>query len=146
MPTENPQKITVEQVREKLGPRFERFFLKDVAVMLMQEARGEFSPEIQEILDKKGNGISLSSTEQREFNKAISRFWEDKFGSGFEQISEKSSGKGELKSDKRKDYILERSGVKKIKKMEALHQAIKNLDEGEIVQEFADETRRIIYI
>lgn len=157
MPGEKP-KITIGQIREKLEPRFERFYLKDVATIMMREAKPEFSQEIQGIIDKGERGERLHQDEREKLNNARNDFWEKKFGGSFDEMYGTKQDIGYKSPLKKKPptETVNKIGKKaegkvklierqKVEKMQALHQAIKNLDNGEIVQEFADESRRAVY-
>ncbi|MEK7151585.1 MAG: hypothetical protein AAB784_02655 [Patescibacteria group bacterium] len=151
--------MTAVEIRKKIGHRFDRFAFKDVAFMMMSEVADQFSQDIREIIKKvqEGGEISLTGTERRLFNNARNVFWEERFGMNFKNrvaedaglsVDDKAGdGLDEFKT-KQKDITpsqSERFKLQKVAKMEALRQAFKNLDEGEAVEEFRDETRRIIY-
>jgi hypothetical protein len=152
-------KISVSEIRKKLGPKFDRYSLADSAFLLMLDAIEEFSEDIREILIKKRARGAITVNERRSFDKARSLFWKKKFGINLEGVlynnpREDSKNKEGLADDQKvrgnkqkreKIQNLEVIKRRKMQRMIALHSEFKNLDEGEIVTEFADETRRVVY-
>lgn len=154
-------KISVSEIREKIGSKFDRYSLADSAFLIMLDAIDEFPEDIRGILTKKSQGGPITSEEKDKFNRVRSQFWEKNFGVNFEERFsdlEQDYAEFNLTSDtrvhlaKRREKQVKKKGEKlgsigeqKIKRITALHFEFKNLDEGEIVTEFADETRRIVY-
>ncbi|HEY4474910.1 MAG TPA: hypothetical protein VJC06_03245 [Candidatus Paceibacterota bacterium] len=119
------------------------------AFRMMGEAGGEFTDEISQLLDKKFRKGMLNSEEQNRLNKARTKWFKERFGIEFEkrkQLKElREMEKTKLRSERKKEQRAKKFGPIKEERMHELHQALQNLDKGEIVEQFEDETRRIIY-
>jgi len=112
-------------------------------LVIMLEAIGEFSPLMQILIDRVSKELPLSPEEKSLFDSERSKWWKDRFGMVFEMRNR--TIKSISKKDKRRGDTLRITGNRKIKQMEQLHQAIRNLDNGEPVKEFGNEARRVIY-
>src|SRR3989344_955688 len=126
---------------------------------MMLEARGEFIPRVEQLLNKMLRG-KITNEEMSILAKARNEWFKNIFGVNFEQrLSKKTKGKivkferntisgskgGSESRRVRHTRNLSELGVQKMDRMEKLHEAIKNLDNGEPVNEFLDEARRILY-
>ena len=119
---------------------------------IMNEARGEFTEEVLRLLDKKLKG-TLDPRELRELNKARSEWFQNRFGVAFEnradliKIRKKGVAMTALENKRMvgQSKKTELAQLLKKEKIRELHDALRNLDEGKIVEQFRDETRKVIY-
>ncbi|MDO8496626.1 MAG: hypothetical protein Q7S43_04245 [bacterium] len=114
------------------------------------EAKSEFPPYIQDIIEKRGKGERVPRDEYLKFKIFIDSWWKERFGDfiwGIENLNEKKSKKSKSgeKRKRRKENKLNRFKDRKIKRMKHLEGGLKDLDQGEPVDEFKDETRRVVY-
>src|SRR3989344_805441 len=126
---------------------------------IVVEAKLEFSEEIQDLINRKLSGERLPPKSQSAFDRALEKWWKERFGVSFsnrhltpeqerEQEEKRNKEKADRKlerSDKKIKRLKEKYGEKKIERMSELKKAIKNLDKGEIVKEFGEESRRVVY-
>lgn len=116
---------------------------------IILDARREFPEDIQRLIEKKRD-YALEAEEQSKFDTARNRWWKEKFGVEFWSRNNNKSG-AEKQANKQREGLLKRERklntlqADKIKRMEQLHRALKNLDEGEPVDEFKDEKRKVLY-
>ncbi len=103
------------------------------------DAREEFSDNFKITLDKILLGKRVSPEEQSGFDLKRDEWWKENFGMKFSQRILSTQQVEE------KDAKLTELGMKKREEMASLHQELTNLDAGEPVNEFRDETRRVIY-
>lgn len=108
---------------------------------LVYDAKHEFPEEVQVLLDKQIQHKPLSPEERSIFDLAVNKWWKESFGITFDKRKEPPKDTFEIKRQKEKIGLQ----AQKINRMEQLHNAIKNLDEGEPVDEFRDETRKVLY-
>lgn len=113
---------------------------------IIVNAREEFSDDFKVILDKKLKKGNLSPKEQSDFDLELNKWWKENFGVNFSQrtLSAQKTEKGKQETEKKNSKLTE-LGIKKKEEMVRLHQALTNLDAGEPVNEFRDETRRVVY-
>ena len=122
---------------------------------ILIQAQGEFPEDIKLMLSKLSKGGKLSIQQWNRLDNFSQLWFRETFG-----ISKKKkrpsiqkpennlvdrpkrleSLSREIKTDSRRAKLAE----EKRNKMEQLHRALKNLDEGESVEEFIDETRRVV--
>lgn len=120
----------------------------------MIEYRDEVPENIANMLDKMSATHRMDKLTQEEKNifiPARDKWWQQKFNISVSQwvemeIKRKKTLKpqNKIKKDKIQKKLEGFSLVKK-QKMEELHMALRNLDSGEPVNEFRDETRRVLY-
>lgn len=140
------------------------------SLWMMLEAKNEFPPNIQRLIEKKANQEKIGRKAAELFTKVRSWWWLKKFGVVFEFRKLKSGKRrtdAHAKFFKKYSWLLEENPFEKMtalveikpaKKggksqityakqslMQKLAQSIKNLDLGEPVDEFRDESRRVLY-
>lgn len=109
------------------------------------DARSEFPEDIRKLIDKKLSH-ALEPEEESKFDTARNRWWKEKFDIEFWSRKHKKSGAEKRgKKLQKKERYLSKLQADKMKRMDQLHHALKNLDKGEPVYEFRDETRRVLY-
>jgi len=117
---------------------------------VIADAKREFPNDIVLLIDKRLRGVLLSPEEQSKFDLAKNKWWQERFGAQFAQrdkvLVKKENPKiiPETRKQRRARELKELQG-RKTSRMEQLHNAIQNLDNGEPVDEFRDETRRGLY-
>lgn len=107
---------------------------------LVYDAKNEFPEEVQVLLDRQIQHKPLSPEERSMFDLAVNKWWKESFGITFANRKKPSKDIPNTKQREKKVWFK----AQKYHKMEQLHQALKNLDEGEPVDEFRDETRRVL--
>lgn len=124
---------------------------------LMRSVLSDHRPELPDKLllltDKILSGLILEAKEQTEFDTLSSDWFKNKFGTDFkdykrdkqDQKTKKIGLKRQESRTKRVSPKLQELKDQKTKRMERLHEAIKNLDNGEPAAEFKNETRKVIY-
>lgn len=154
----NKERTEPEETSEIYRDLKKRILMRSV----LFENRAELPEKLLSLLDKISSGLALEPEEQSEFDILSSKWFRSKFGIEFRQYNkpkreqqnkevERHEAPMEItpqrqqELDDQKTKRLEELGDQKRRRMEQLHQAIKNLDNREPVQEFADETRRIVY-
>ena len=126
---------------------------------ILTQARSEFPEDIQRIINKDAQGRKLSLREYNNLDHFAQLWFREIFGmrikkkittlGSSEEIKkpltkDAPAAKLEKRSKKKQDQ-LEYLGDLKKDQMERLHRALRNLDNGELVEEFIDETRRVVY-
>ncbi len=140
---------------------------------ILIQAKNEFPEDIKNIVNKITNEEKISPEEQGRLDSFGYRWFREVLGIAGkkqytgkgtkkeppkpltkEELAEKQKQSEEIKRlrEERKQQTAEKRSLRlaklasnKIAKMEQLHTAIKNLDEGKPAEEFRDETRRIVY-
>ena len=165
----------VETPEEKQTPETvaEELKVKKSWQELIIQARQEFPEEIKAIVDKMSRKEKLTSKETGVLDVFSFRWFREAFGIKIkkkspqqkptkkvekqlteEEIIEQKRQVNEIKrlnDERRKQYEdIKRTKLTelynlKIVRMEKLHEALRNLDDGEPVEEFKDESRKVIY-
>lgn len=123
---------------------------------LIAQAKEEFPERIKQFIDKASRDEKLDSNEISAFDTFAYKWFRETFGilKKKKQLTKEEPAEEQrvLKAERQKRIIEEKKSVKlaelkrqKRDKMEQLHRALGNLDNGEPVDEFRDETRRIVY-
>lgn len=147
--TEVPETIVEE-------PRVERSWRE-----ILIQAKEEFPEEIKEIVEKSQRGEKLKTGDFNRLDAFSQRWFRETFGVALKKkqpISKEPLPKEEVARRKKQSKEAEEKNRKKKKqpqlqelakqknnKMKQLHNALINLDAGESVEEFIDETRRVVY-
>ena len=113
---------------------------------IVADAREEFSDNFKIALDKILLGKRVSPEEQSDFALGLDNWWKENFGIKFSQrtLSIQQTKKGGQWAEERSAKLTELE-IKKKEEMVKLHEALISLDAGEPVNEFRDETRRVVY-
>lgn len=129
---------------------------------LITQAKEEFPERIKQIIDKASRGEKLTGKEVSDFDSFSSRWFRGTFGikkktlqkeskrplTEEEELARRKQQSEEDKKknrEKKKQPQLQKLAEQKNTKMKQLHNALRNLDAGESVEEFIDETRRVVY-
>ncbi|MEK7138561.1 MAG: hypothetical protein AAB799_00055, partial [Patescibacteria group bacterium] len=153
-PVEVPETV-VEESQVKLSWR-----------EILIQMRSELPENIQPIIDKVSQKAKLEPKEQSTLDKFAHWWFRETLGlklknkptvqgvkdritevanrTEVKKVPELNKRKGRKKEEKKLAQLTSLSAQKR-KKMEQLHLATRNLDDGEPVEEFRDETRRVVY-
>src|SRR3989344_5120325 len=113
---------------------------------IITDASEEFPDSFKIILDKVLLGKKVSPEEQSGFDLELDKWWKENFGMKFSQrtLSTQEVKERRQLAEKRGAKLTELE-IKKKEEMVRLHNALTSLDTGEPVNEFRDETRRVVY-
>ncbi|MBI2674571.1 MAG: hypothetical protein HYX22_02440 [Candidatus Yanofskybacteria bacterium] len=132
---------------------------------ILIHAKEEFPDDVKRLIDTINRGDTLNSQQQSRLDKFSHLWFRETFGivkkkkqpvpqpiKKKKQLTEeeltrqrKQIEENKIKRSEKKQGVLQGLAELKRKKMGQLHRALRNLDAGESVEEFIDETRRVVY-
>ena len=114
------------------------------------DAKSEFPPNIQRSMATLMRKERIPKKDFLDLRVAVFNWWKERFGiepwklGGAAKKDKKPKVKPETKKE-RKEKVSQKLQDNKAARMEELHNAIRNLDDGEPVDEFRDEARKVLY-
>ncbi len=162
--TDNEESVSKEEekapIEEQEGGEIKGKIIKKTWLEIVADAKSEFPEEIQQIIDRRLKNELIPRDEYTVFKIAIQDWWEERFGMILFNVNLRTdkSVKKEMEHKKKKlpkkmpeirqqkeENRRRNLRSEKVNIIGHLHQAIKNLDDGEPVNEFKDEARRVVY-
>jgi len=134
---------TREVQEERVPAPEDRILMRDW-LKIVAGAKSEFPENIQLLIEKRVRDNKLSDKADI-FAAAINKWWKDKFGFFLWDNLVQNPDREKATVDKATIIEDKKEGSSKKVRLEQLHKALKNLDDGEPVDEFRDETRRVVY-